>query len=193
MISRRAAIGSAIAAPVILAAGRKAKAATESQELDQVSRLIAAFFSAANASNWAFVRDSLEDYAHGKTNDHFWSAWSFESKDEDVITLRKDGPFGYLPDAESIYSFLRSRQYQKGWKWSLPRGENSVWSPDYGVYCCYSEWERTDGGSYAHGAIRHNPTYLHVFGVKTNEQFGAVVSRKINWMQEVSLRDIVYG
>ncbi len=177
----------------LLAAG--ASAQSSDSELRQAREVIFAFFAAGNANNWQFVSDTLSDGSRGKSNHSHWMYWAktLSVEASDVQDILKNGPHGYIPDQEGLYEYFRSRQYEQGWHWRLPEGKESIWSPEDDVYCSYSKWDRVDGGSYRIGALDASPTFLHIFGFDRVEEFGAIVSNKISWVQEIDLGRIVYG
>ena len=192
MIARRRAIGAAGLIPIAFSAPAIGADSVD-PELEEARKLVAAFYRASNDDNWSFVSDLLSHTASGKTNHWHWRVWANSSTEESVADVVRNGPHGYIGDRELLYEFFRRRQHKQGWYWSQPQGSKSVWRPDHAVYASYVRWERRDGGSYFNGPIDHRPRILHLFGIDTQKDYGTVVSRKITWIEEVDLGNIVYG
>ena len=178
-----------------LAFGARSAAAANSDKLELARNLIFAFFTASNLNNWQFVSDALAADATGRSNHSHWLYWAktLAAKDKNVQQTLEMGFHGHLGSGDEIYQFLRTRQYKQGWMWVLPNEKDSIWSPSLGVYCSFSRWERTDGGSYHTGTIDTRPTLFHSFQIDDIAAFGATVSTKISWMQEVDVGGIIYG
>lgn len=177
----------------LVVAGSPALASSDESQLHEARKLISAFYQASNDNNWAFVNEMISDSANGKTNHFDWLPWAKASKEAAISELAERGPRGFIWGKKPLYDFFRSRQYEQGWAWSQPLGDNSVWQPDYATFASYVRWERTDGGSYFNGPIDHRPRIIHFFRIDKEEDYGTVVSRKISWIEEVDLGNIVYG
>jgi hypothetical protein len=193
VIGRREAL--ALSALTAVACASSANASQRNVDSEQLE-IVKAFYRAANGNNWAFVERLFADYSQCSTNDNEWFDWNaadpFKKKAGDYrdsrSPMRCNGP-------DEIYSYFRHRQINADWRWSLPNGEASIFSPEESIVVALVKKSKVDGGCWGSGplCLAFQPVFLHHFDFRVEQDEGVVLSNSISELIEINLMEARRG